>query len=151
MKKQSLRIVVLFSFLAILAVSSVRAQTGREMTASIPFTFVVGNKTFPAGEYNVTRVNPQSDKAALAIRSTDGRVAQIVLATSIQSGKAQESARLVFTRYEDQYFLSQVWTPADQMGLELRKSRSERTLLARNRAGERAPQRTVIALNTRHR
>jgi hypothetical protein len=147
MKKQSLSIAVLFSFLAILVVSSVEAQTGREMAASIPFTFVVGNKTFPAGEYSVTRLNPSSDKAAMAIRSTDGRMVKIVLATPVQAGKAQESARLVFTRYEDKYFLSQIWTPADQTGLELRKSRSERTLLARNRAGERA----IIALSTRHR
>ncbi len=151
MKKQSLRIVVLFSFLALVTVSSARAQSGRELTASIPFAFVVGDKAFPAGEYSLTRLNPQSDKAAMAIKSADGRLSKIMLLTPVESGKTQESARLVFMRYGEHYFLSQVWTSADRIGLELPKSRSERTLLARAKAGDGAPQRTTVALIARRR
>jgi hypothetical protein len=151
MKKQSLRMVVILSFLMILSVSSAQAQSGRQMSAKIPFSFRVGNKTFPAGEYGVTRLNPESDKAALAIKSIDGRMSKVILAMPVQAHAPSESAKLVFTRYEDQYFLSQIWTPADNTGLELPKSRSERQLLARNLAGERAPERTTIALTARRR
>ena len=147
MKKQSLVMVLFFGVLMMLAVSPARAQYPDVMTAKIPFSFFVGNKTFPAGEYSVTRLNPESATAALAIRSADGKMSKVVLTIPVQARAQRESARLVFTRYEDQYFLSQLWTPADQMGLELRKSRSERTLLARNRAGEHA----IIALTTRRR
>lgn len=66
----------------------------------------------------------------------------------VQVDRPQEKAKLVFTRYDDQYFLSQVWSPADNTGLELPKSRSERTL-ARN--AENAPQRMTVALNSRRR
>jgi hypothetical protein len=152
MRKQSLRIVVLFSFIAVLAVSSVQAQQGRELTARIPFSFVVGNERFPAGDYSLTRLNPQSDRAAVAIKSMDGRRSKVVLLIPVRAvGKTQEGARLVFTQYDEHYFLSQVWTPADRTGLELPKSRSERTLLARTNAGENAPQRTTVALNPRRR
>ncbi len=151
MKKQSLKMMVILSFLMILSVSPAHAQSGREMTAKIPFSFIVANKTFPAGEYSVTRLNPQSDKAALAIKSLDGRMSKVVIAMPVQAGAPSESARLVFIRYEDQYYLSQIWTPADNTGLELPKSRSERTLIARKPAGERAPERTTIALTTRRR
>ncbi len=151
MKKQSLRMVVILSFFIILSVSPAHAQPSREMTAKIPFSFIVGNKTFPAGEYSVTRLNPASDKAALAIKSSDGRMSRIVLAMPVRAGAPSESAKLVFMRYDDLYYLSQIWTPADNMGLELLKSRSERTLLARNRTGERAPERTTIALTARRR
>ncbi|MBA3765482.1 MAG: hypothetical protein H0W99_00575 [Acidobacteria bacterium] len=151
MKKQSLRMVVILSFLMILSVSSAHAQSSREMTAKIPFSFIVANKTFPAGDYSVTRLNPQSDKAALAIKSMDGRLSKVVLTMSVQAGALQERAKLVFTRYNDQYYLSQIWTPADNTGLELPKSRSERTLLARNLAGERAPERMTIPLTARRR
>lgn len=153
MKKQSLRIVVILSFLMILVVSSAQAQSGREMTAKIPFSFSVGNKSFPAGEYRVTRLNTASDKAALAIKSADGRMSKIVLTMPVRASEPRESAQLVFTRYEDQYFLSQIWTPADQTGLELPVSRSEAALLARNtNAGEHAPaERTTVALNVRRR
>jgi hypothetical protein len=149
MKKHSLRIFLMFGFLAILAAPSAHAQSVNEQKASIPFSFIVGSKTFPAGEYRVTRLNPQSDKAALAIKSADGRLSKIVLTTPVQAAETAERAKLVFNRYGDQYFLAQVWTPADNTGLELPKSRSERTL-ARH-AGENRAERAVIALNARRR
>jgi hypothetical protein len=99
----------------------------------------------------VTRLNPQSDKATLVIKSADGRASRIVLALApVQAGRVQERARLVFNRYGSQYFLSQVWTAADNMGVELLKSRSERTL-AQSSAGEHAPERKAIALGSRPR
>lgn len=149
MKKQSLRIFLMFGLLAILAPLSAHAQSNNAQTANIPFSFNVGEKTFPAGEYSVTRLNPQSDKAALAIKSTDGRLSKVVLTNPVQAAKAQEAAKLIFSRYGDQYFLSQVWTPADNTGLELPRSRAERTL-ARNK-GQDAPERTVVALNSHRR
>jgi hypothetical protein len=95
----------------------------------------------------VTRLNPASDKTALMIKSADGRLSKIVLTVPVQAGGTQESARLIFNRYGEQYFLSQVWTPADNTGLELSRSRAERSL-ARN-IGHVAPERTTIALNSR--
>ncbi|HYJ47233.1 MAG TPA: hypothetical protein VEV81_11530 [Pyrinomonadaceae bacterium] len=145
MKKQNLRIFVMFGLFAILAVASVHAQSRREQTANIPFSFTVADKTFPAGEYNVTRLNPQSDKAVIAIKSEDGRLSKIVLTMPVLASKPQERAKLVFNHYGDQYFLVQVWTPADNTGLELPPSRNERAL-ARS-AGQREPERTTIALN----
>jgi hypothetical protein len=148
MKKQTLRNIVMFGLFAILAVASVHAQTRREMTANIPFSFSVGDKTFPAGEYNVTRLNPSSDKAVIAITSEDGHLSKFVLTMPILSNKTRENARLVFNHYGDQYFLAQVWTPADNTGLEVTESKAERTL-ARNSGQQREPERATIALNTR--
>jgi hypothetical protein len=147
-KKQSLRIFLMLSVLSILAAVSVHAQSSNQQTANIPFSFNVDGKTFPAGLYNVTRLNPQSDKAALAIKSADGSMSKVVLAMPVQAGRPQESAKLVFSRYGDQYFLSQVWTPADNTGLELPKSRAEKTL-ARNLKD--APERMTVALNLHRR
>jgi hypothetical protein len=147
MKKQNLRNIVMFSLFAILAVANLHAQTRREMTANIPFSFSVGDKSFPAGEYNVTRLNPASDKAVIEIKSADGRMGKIMLTMPILSNKAREDAKLVFNHYGDQYFLAQVWTPADNTGLELSESKAERTL-ARN-SEQRAPERATIALNAR--
>ena len=149
MKKQILRSFLIFGAFAILAVSSVQAQTSNRQTADIPFEFSVGDKTFPAGHYSVTRLNPHSDKAALVIKSEDGRLSKIVLTTPIEAERAQETAKLVFSRYDNQYFLAEVWTPADSTGLGLKKSRSESSL-ARH-AGDKTVERVAIALNTRQR
>lgn len=145
MTKQSLRIFVMFSLFAVLAVASIHAQSSREQTANVPFSFAVVNQTFPAGEYRIERLNPSSDKAAIAIRSADGHLSKIVLTTPVQSSETRESARLVFNRYGDRYYLAQVWTPADDTGLAVPESKSERQL-ARER---REPERATVALNTR--
>jgi hypothetical protein len=149
MKKQSLRIFLMIGFLAIVAVLPAHAQSASEQTADVPFSFTVGSKTFPAGTYSVKRLNPQSDRTALAIKSADGRASKIVLTVPVQSAATQESAKLIFNRYGDQYFLSQVWTTADNTGLELPRSRAERAL---ERSGiEDAPERLTVALNPRRR
>lgn len=148
MTKQNLRNILMFSLFAILAVASVHAQTRMEMRANIPFSFNVGDKTFPAGEYNVTRLNPSSDKAVIAIKSEDGRLSKIVLTMPVLSNVTRETAKLVFNHYGDQYFLAQVWTPADNTGLAVSESKTERSL-ARNNGQQREPERATIALNTR--
>jgi hypothetical protein len=149
MKKQSLRIFLMCSVVAILAVSSARAQSISEQTADIPFSFTIGDKVFPAGEYSVRRLNLASDKIVLMIQSTDGRMSRIVQTTPVEGARPKEQSRLFFNRYGDQYFLAQVWTVGDRTGLELRRSRSERTLALS--VGEHAPERQAIALNPRRR
>jgi len=74
----------------------------------------------------------------------------IVLTTSVRASEAQKQARLVFNRYGDQYFLAQVWTQSDITGLEIPRSRSERTLLA-GAHDQRTPERVAIALGARRR
>lgn len=147
MKKQSLRIFLMFVCLAIPAVATAHAQSSDEHRAFIPFTFSVGNKSFPPGEYNVRSLNPQSDKSVLSIRSADGRMNKAVITIPVQAGSAHEKAKLVFNRYGDQYFLAQVWAEADDIGLALPKSRAERAL--ERDAGEDVPERLTVALNPR--
>ena len=149
MKKVYASISLLFSLYAILAAAPAAAQSAREQTANISFSFNVGDKTFPAGLYRVRQLNPASDRVALEIRSADGRLGKITLTSFVRPGEASEQARLVFTRYGEQYFLAQVWTHAQTEGLALPTSRSERTLA--RRAGERAPERTTVALGRRPR
>ena len=149
MKKPGLRIFLMLGLLVILAPLPAYAQSSGEQTASIPFSFVVGDKAFPAGEYRITRINPQSGKPVLAINSMDGRMSKVTLTYDVQAAEIPEQAKLIFKRYGDQHFLSQVWMPADATGLQLPKSRSERTLALH--AGEGAPVRKAIALTARRR
>ncbi|HKC65175.1 MAG TPA: hypothetical protein VKB86_16150 [Pyrinomonadaceae bacterium] len=147
MKRANLRNFLMLGLFAILAIGSVHAQTRKEMTANIPFSFNVGEKSFPAGEYNVTRLNPASDKAVIAIKSEDGRLSRIALTIPVQASRTQERARLVFNHYGDQYYLAQVWTPADDTGLQLLQSKTEQTVARRQ--AERKPEQTSVALNIR--
>src|SRR2546423_9237455 len=53
MKKQALKNFTMFSLLLMLTAVSVAAQSERSKITNIPFSFIVGGKTLPAGEYTV--------------------------------------------------------------------------------------------------
>lgn len=142
MKSKALKIYALLAFVIALAAGSAQAQSNIPQRAHIPFAFIVGQRTLPAGEYTIKRVNPASDKAVLLMTSADGRESVMVQTLAVESGNTEQTARLVFNRYEEQHFLSQVWMAADSTGLGVRTSGREREL-ARNR---NAMERETVAL-----
>jgi hypothetical protein len=125
------------------ALASVSAQTpGHNITANIPFEFNVGDKTLPAGQYSVARIN--SDGTQLRISNREDGASR--LTQTVQDNEPKEQSVLVFNRYGDRYFLSQVWLTGERVGREMLKSRSEKAIgqeLAKNNA--EAETVTVIA------
>ena len=99
------------------------------ITATVPFDFVAGAKSFPAGAYTL---KVDAGLGTILLRSADGGSGLITLAHSVSSGKA-EAAHLTFHFYGDRYFLSQVWQSGAVSGYELTLSATEREQLARNR------------------
>lgn len=103
-------------------------QAGELVTADVPFAFQVNNNAFPAGKYRVTS---GSGQAALLVQSIDFKQAVFSFSNAVQGTKTWEAPRLVFRRYGDRYFLSQVWLPGSDRGRELPIRASERAV-ARN-------------------
>ena len=146
MKKQAYTMIAMIVLVGSMAVAA-RAETGgrAQWIANIPFEFSVGSKTLPAGEYTVRQVNPASDHAVLQLRSRDGSVSAMVQMGSV-IGKAQDSAKLIFNRYGDQYFFAQAWVDGDNTGLQAPKSRAERNI-GRELAGMKAKTESVALRN----
>ena len=68
-----------------------------------PFPFSVGDNTFAAGDYVVTR----EGHLKLIFSNQENHVAALVSVLPARSSKVGNShARIVFHRYDDQYFLS---------------------------------------------
>jgi hypothetical protein len=136
MKKQTLIASTMLSLVVALAVTSVSAQSSHYFQVTIPFEFAISGKTLPPGEYIVRRIS--SDKPQwLSISSVNARKGQSVLTHNVRAGTLQSESKLIFRRYGDQYFLSQVWEAGDSDGHELRKSRGESELqriMAKNTA-----------------
>jgi len=131
MRKQTLNAIAMMSLLLALATVSTHAQSTNSIV-TVPFDFKVAGKTLPAGEYIVRR-STQDSTEGLLIQRTDSRASAFVLTKSVQAGAKQEASKLVFHRYGNQYFLSQVWTLG--YGRELFMSGKERSLergLAKN-------------------
>lgn len=148
MKREILKSFTMLMLTIALAAVATQAQSANQMKAHIPFRFIIGNQTLPAGEYTVRYVNQDSGKTALLFRSMDGKTSRIVNMNTTQQSEGEAKASLVFNQYGDSYFLSQVWTGGDQYGLSLPKSRAERQLKDGDLSQVEA-KRVTVALITR--
>ena len=116
--------------LALAFVASAQAQTALNFkTFAVPFSFKVGDKVLPAGEYKITAENE-----IIRVQKTDGKGNAVTLTQRTRGVNHNLSdAKLTFRRYGDQYYLSQVWLP-NNLGRELKKPRPENTDVAQNYA-----------------
>lgn len=127
MKKHVFRTFTMLGLLLVMTAVSVRAQSERSKVTNISFSFMVGQKTLPAGEYTFEPNRNDSDNVWL-VQSSDGRVSALFATMPVRASETQEKAKLVFHKYGDQYFLSQIWTAGDIGGRELPMRRPEREL-----------------------
>ena len=121
-------------FALLVTVPALMAQTKRgDVVADVPFSFVIGERTFPAGHYILSPLN----ESTLRIERT-GHQDGFIPTNMTQRSPSDNSCKLVFHRYGDSYFLAQVWTASNPRGREVPISRAERELRARISAEENA-------------
>lgn len=134
-------LLVTFAFASALA--SVSAQTpSHNITANIPFEFNVGDKTLPAGQYAVSRIN--SDGTQLRVRGEEESASR--LTQTVIAGEPKNQSVLVFKRYGDRYFLSQVWLAGEKAGRQMIRTSGEKAMdqeLAQNKSAAETV--TIIA------
>jgi hypothetical protein len=126
MKTHVLKNFTMLSLMLMLTAVSVCAQSKRQV-AKIPFSFIVGQKTLPAGEYTVEPNRKDSPNVWL-VRRRDGGTSALFTTMPVTANETQEKPKLIFHKYGDQYFLSQIWTAASNSGRELLMPRQEREL-----------------------
>lgn len=126
MKKQMFKgltmLLAVVALTLVSAVATVNAQESRTQVANIPFEFTVGSTTLPAGDYNVTHLNSGE---TIALRGAESVVRLTSLITRAEPAK---QSKLVFHRYGNQYFLSEVWTSGYTNGRKVVKSKAEEQL-----------------------
>ena len=115
-------IVVTVAFVS--SVASAYAQS-RQQRATIPFEFVVGDKTLPSGQYSVGGITDSG--SALRVSNTQQGDSAARLTTTITRAKADDG-KLVFLRYANHYFLSEVWMPGETSGRKLTKSGQQKAI-----------------------
>ncbi len=89
---------------------SARAQDANGVVVKVPFEFVAGGKTLPAGTYSVGRLSP-GIHPSLIIDSKDNGAFALVLPI-VPDGDSSGRTELSFERVGGKYFLSKVATPA---------------------------------------
>ena len=141
MKKHLVTTMAIAMFITTIAVASAHAQNG-VMTVTIPFEFTVAGKTLPSGEY---LVRMEDSRLMLKIQSRDNSKAAFVAAIPVRGSGIQDESKLVFNRYGNQHFLSQIWIAGSSTGEEMRKSAEERAIRGELAALKQKPERVTIA------
>jgi hypothetical protein len=128
MKKNFFRAALTCGLLTVLAAATAYAQEpGTEVRARIPFDFSVRGKILPAGDYEIRRIT--DEPGSLIISSVNDRHERVAFETEpVEAPRIARRAEIVFQRYGDSYFLSEVFSGGLQTGRELFPSRQERVM-----------------------
>jgi hypothetical protein len=152
MRKQILKgLTMLLAVMTVAMLTAVASANGQSVNAqaSIPFDFVVGDKTLPSGAYTVSSLTANGE--ALRIRSINTENSALRL-TTLTENKAKQPM-LVFHRYGHRYFLAEVWTASESRTLSTSKEESaiqkELSRIASNRPAPRAYETVAITLSVR--
>lgn len=121
------RAIALAGLFILLSFSAALAQSDRQTIIHIPFNFSVGEKSFAAGKYVIERNRRDSD-TVWVIRHKDNSGQAVLLTRPVRSIDTQEDTKLVFSRYDDLYFLSGFWIAGGNTGREIQISDKEKAL-----------------------
>jgi hypothetical protein len=98
-----------------------------QVSAKIPFSFHVGDAVVPAGEY---RLETNGGKPILQLRNKATGHADFVSTNFGTENTAHRRGVLVFHRYGDAYFLSEMWD-ASGAGSRVPTTKSEKEYMSR--------------------
>ncbi len=96
----------------------------------VPFKFQVANKTLPEGDYLLSSVRDE-----VFVQDSQGKRVAMVSTNAVSGRTVGNTGEVVFECYTDLCFLSQVWTPGQDTGRELLRSRVE-TEIAKRETGK---------------
>jgi hypothetical protein len=122
-----------------LCVVAAQAQTTTMLKGDVPFSFNIGDRSLPAGEYTVKSL----DREIEAWYDTNGRGLFFVRTLPMGDVADASTTKLVFHRYGDQYYLAEVCN--EGTGHELIPSRSQRQI-----AKGRKYETVAVLMTSRH-
>ena len=112
-------ILTTLTLLLLISVPSTYAQATIE--ATVPFNFMVGKAEMPAGTYTINRLS----SSAIEIKGSTTKKSAVSIVWSEGASGSDSAAKLVFNRYGDSYFLSQVTRGSGANVMQLPTSKLE--------------------------
>jgi len=134
---------ILFAATVLLVASAAQAQQ-TNVSANVPFDFVVGNQAYTAGEYNLKSMLDSG--VVIRVNNLDESTSGIVMSNNCSANAPAASTKLVFHRLGDHYFLYQIWQEGSSSGRQFGVSKTE-VQLAQN---HEKPELVIVAANISH-
>ena len=107
--------ILALSAVAVLGTTGIYAQT--KAVANIPFQFTVATVSMPAGDYSLAALQTASGVLKIQNLAT-GRCALVMAPGTLSTykGEPTDAGKVIFHRYGDRYFFSEVWSPGGLRG-----------------------------------
>jgi len=105
-----------------LTAAATASAQDHKVQATVPFSFTVGSSTLPAGTYTIGSSMNTSD--VLKLSNWEKGVSILTVGRANQSNPKRADV-LVFHKYGDQYFLSQIRSDGASMNVDLTPSKAE--------------------------
>ena len=115
-------------FVVVLVAPSLHAQIIGSVHADIHHRFTVGEATLPAGNY-VFRMVPHTDLALMTVTSADGNTSDEFLVRRSIDSQVPHHTELVFNRYGDQEFLTDIYEHGEKTGIAVVEPSREQSRL----------------------
>jgi hypothetical protein len=121
MKKHFVGILTaVFSMAAFAMATQAQAATSDQLVVKVPYEFVVGGKTLPAGTYRVSRVS-FANEGELLLNNVEEHVGVLLSASEWAAASANQPA-LQFQQIAGQHFLSGIKTAEHVFTIPVSKS-----------------------------
>ena len=130
-----------FGLLLALMVLPPSLHADQRLLLKLPWEFTAGDSVFAAGEYmfNISMTANQDVVIQSSDRKQTGRIPVVPLRTVDKP----KQGKLVFHRYDNRYFLEEIWMAGDRMGRQAAKGAAEQKLLQEGAKPE------VVSVNLR--
>ncbi len=128
MKNAARMIALGLMVLPLLAVAQMKQDD--KITANVPFEFVLGNRTLPAGQWSVQAMT--SGASIISLRNRDKKATQLATTMADESPKPAAHYALVFRKYGDRHFLAAINVAGSNTLYRLPESKAETELRAQN-------------------
>ena len=123
-------------------ISLPHAQAQSRLIANVPFNFEAGQTAMAAGQYEVVSLSQQAGE----LRNLNTDATDVFIKSMRVQASNGGHARLVFHKYDNQYFLSEIWDGESNTGIQLSQSRHEKEVrLAGNRVSD-GPETVIVAM-----
>ena len=104
-----------------------QAQIIDQLDVNIPFQFHAGNAKFPAGKY-VVQVLDDSDQTVMEIRSANDSTSALLEVRETRANATPAKSELIFNKYGNRYFLSELFDEGNSTGSKVAESRYEKRI-----------------------
>ena len=122
MNRNLIRVLTIGTLLLLVSIPNTYAQT--TLKATVPFPFMVGKTEVPAGTYTIDSIS----HSVISIRDRSTGRGVLTLVSPERPGSNDGTPKLVFNKYGDRYFLSQVSRGFGSNVMQLPTSKLEKEL-----------------------